>query len=61
MGSVSGIINFHCFLRTLQLKEQNKTAEYGELFSGVPTVGFSTCGEEFIGHMNQTSTMVVFG
>ena len=34
--------------------------EYGEIFKDVPTIGFSTYGEQFIGHMNQTSAMLVF-
>lgn len=59
-GRVIGIINFNCILRTLELKQKNLTAEYGELFLAVPTVGFSTYGEQYIGHINQTATMLVF-
>jgi hypothetical protein len=60
MGKVSGIINFHCILRTLELEQKNQTADYGKIFAGVPTIGFSTYGEEYLGHINQTSTMLVF-
>ena len=57
---ISGIINFNCILRTLQLENEGKTNEYGRLFSTIPTIGFSTYGEEYIGHINQTATMLVF-
>jgi hypothetical protein len=60
LGKVSGIINFNCILRTLELKQKNLTREYGELFSAIPTIGFSTYGEQYIGHINQTATMLVF-
>ncbi len=60
LGGISGIINFNCILRTLELTQKNRTADYGKLFEGVPTVGFSTYGEQFIGHINQTATMLVF-
>ena len=60
MGGITAIINFHCILRTLDLKEQNKTKEYGEIFKNIPTIGFSTYGESYIGHINQTSTMIIF-
>lgn len=56
---VSGIINFNCILRTLELEINNQTEEYGKIFSDIPTVGFSTYGEEYIGHINQTATMLV--
>jgi len=59
MGTVSAIINFHCILRTLQLKQSGQSQDYGKLFT-VPTVGFSTYGECYLGHINQTSTMVLF-
>ncbi|MGD8778806.1 MAG: FIST N-terminal domain-containing protein [Ignavibacteria bacterium] len=60
MGEISGIINFNCILRTLELIDKNQTNEYGEIFKDIPTVGFSTYGEEYIGHINQTATMLVF-
>ncbi|PIQ25365.1 hypothetical protein COW36_19860 [bacterium (Candidatus Blackallbacteria) CG17_big_fil_post_rev_8_21_14_2_50_48_46] len=60
LGHISGIVDFHCILRTLQLRNENKTEAYGKIFSEIPTVGFSTYGEEFITHVNQTSTMLVF-
>ncbi|HMK45553.1 MAG TPA: FIST N-terminal domain-containing protein [Methanocella sp.] len=60
IGPIAGIINFHCILRTLELEQKMQTEAYGNLFTGIPTIGFSTYGEEYIGHINQTSTMLVF-
>ncbi|MFW6101535.1 MAG: FIST C-terminal domain-containing protein, partial [Bacteroidota bacterium] len=60
MGEISAIINFNCILRTLELKDKNQAEGYGDIFKSVPTVGFSTYGESYIGHINQTSTMVLF-
>ncbi|MGD9209353.1 MAG: hypothetical protein PVI90_01185, partial [Desulfobacteraceae bacterium] len=60
MGSISAIINFHCILRTLELEKKNTIDDYGRLFTKIPTIGFSTYGETFLGHINQTSTMLVF-
>jgi hypothetical protein len=60
LGNASAIINFNCILRTLELKQKNLTREYGELFTAIPTIGFSTYGEAYIGHINQTATMLVF-
>jgi hypothetical protein len=56
----AAIVNFNCILRTLELKQKNLCEAYGKVFSGVPTVGFSTYGEEYLGHINQTATMLVF-
>ncbi len=61
MGKIRGIVNFHCILRTLELEDKGTTQPYADIFANIPTVGFSTYGEQFIGHINQTSTMVVFG
>jgi len=60
LGHVSGLLNFHCILRTLELDKEGKTEEYGKIFADIPMIGFSTYGEEYIGHINQTSTMLVF-
>ncbi len=59
-GPVSGLINFHCILRTLQLKDCGAAEAYGKIFAELPMVGFSTYGESYIGHINQTSTMLIF-
>ena len=59
-GRIDGIINFDCVERTLELEKKNLEKQYGEIFSDIPTIGFSSYGEEFIGHMNQTATMLVF-
>ncbi len=58
-GPIRGLINFHCILRTLGLEANRQTDAYGKLFSAIPTIGFSTYGEAYIGHINQTSTMLV--
>ena len=60
LGSISGLINFNCILRTLELEQKQATEAYGQLFAGFPTIGFSTYGEQYIGHINQTATMLVF-
>lgn len=59
-GPIRALINFHCILRTLELESKAQTQAYADVFRDVPTVGFSTYGEEYIGHINQTSTMVLF-
>jgi len=59
-GEISAIVNFNCILRTVELKQKQQTQAYGELFKDTPTIGFSTYGESYIGHINQTATMLVF-
>jgi hypothetical protein len=60
-GPIGGIVNFHCILRTLALQQTGQTAAYGKLFKQIPTIGFSTYGEQYLGHVNQTSTMLLLG
>ncbi|MCB2292731.1 diguanylate cyclase [Clostridium algoriphilum] len=59
-GRIEGIVNFDCINRTLELEKKNLVKQYGEIFSDIPTIGFSTYGEGHIGFTNQTSTMLVF-
>lgn len=59
-GELSGLIEFQCILRTLQLRKENRCGSYVEIFAGIPMAGFSTYGEAYLGHMNQTSTMLLF-
>lgn len=60
LGKFDGIINFQCIQRTLELKKKNLEKQYSEIFMDMPNIGFSAYGEQFIGHMNQTSAMLVF-
>ena len=60
VSDASAIIDFDCILRTLELRQKGQCDAYGRLFAHNPTIGFSTYGEEYIGHINQTSTMLVF-
>lgn len=58
-GGAAGLINFNCILRTLELRKKGLDQAYGRLFERVPTVGFSTYGEAYLGHVNQTATMLL--
>jgi hypothetical protein len=59
LGGASAVINFNCILRTLELDQKGKSGAYGKLFEGSPTVGLSTYGEAYFGHINQTATMLL--
>ena len=58
-GNVRAIIDFNCAQRFMELEHKNQMKEYSEIFGNTPTIGFSTYGESYIGHMNQTSTMLL--
>jgi hypothetical protein len=60
LGGISGVIVFNCAHRALELEYKKLSGKYGELFADIPTIGFNSYGEQFIGHMNQTATMIVF-
>ena len=58
-GSVKAIVDFNCCLRFIELTNKNQLQAYSEIFGNVPAIGFSTYGESYIGHINQTSTMLL--
>lgn len=60
LGGISGVIIFNCAHRALELAHNNLTVKYGKLFQNIPTIGFNSYGEQFIGHVNQTAVMIVF-
>ncbi len=60
IAAPSAIIDFDCILRVLELKQMGRGETYARLFAGGPMIGFSTYGEEYLGHINQTATMLVF-
>lgn len=60
MNGISAIINFNCILRTLEIEQKQLNEKHKAVFSDIPNIGFSTYGESFIGHINQTATMIVF-
>jgi len=59
LKGISAVLNFNCILRTLDLKQQEKTQQYADIFNIIPMAGFSTYGESYIGHINQTATMLI--
>lgn len=60
IGNISALINFNCILRTLEIEQENLQDMHEEVFKNIPNIGFSTYGEEYIGHINQTATMLIF-
>lgn len=62
-GNVSGAILFNCILRWVEAEGKIcNPAVFKELDRrGIPGVGFQTYGEQFLGHINQTVTMLCIG
>jgi hypothetical protein len=60
-GRPSGAIMFNCILRRLETDATGSTQQFVDALGGIPTAGFHTYGESWLGHMNQTLTGVVFG
>ena len=59
-GKVQAIVDFNCCLRILELSRNNQLEDYSLIYGNTPAIGFSTYGESYIGHINQTSTMLLF-
>lgn len=57
--SPAGVVNFNCLYRTLEILKEDQVAPYCALFGRYPSIGFSTSGEAYLGHINETSTVLV--
>ena len=58
-GKIQAVVDFNCCLRTSELNRKNQLKDYADIFADVPAIGFATYGESYIGHINQTSTMLI--
>ncbi len=59
-GAAGGAVLFNCILRRLQMDADGLHQAWLELLADLPTAGFHTYGESWLGHMNQTCTGIVF-
>ena len=55
----AGVINFNCLYRTLEITNKNLIPQYCDLFGRYTSIGFSTYGEAYLGHINETSTVLI--
>ena len=60
LGTPSGAVLFNCILRRLELDATGQMEPFVAALSGIPSAGFHTYGETWLGHINQTLTGVVF-
>ncbi|WP_024285127.1 FIST signal transduction protein [Cellulomonas sp. KRMCY2] len=60
LGTASGAVYFNCILRRLELDALDQTEPFVDALGGIPSAGFHTYGETWLGHINQTLTGVVF-
>ncbi|MER5449316.1 FIST N-terminal domain-containing protein [Streptomyces sp. NPDC002766] len=60
-GRAGGAVLFNCCLRRKEIDAKNLSADFVAALGGVPSAGFHTYGESWLGHVNQTLTGVVFG
>jgi hypothetical protein len=60
-GVVRGAVLFNCVLRRLEMDADGTAELFVAGLQGIPTAGFHTYGETWLGHVNQTLTGVLFG
>ena len=60
-GTASGAVLFNCVHRKAEIEKKNLADGFIDSLGGIPSAGFHTYGESWLGHMNCTLTGVVFG
>lgn len=60
-GRASGAVMFNGVLRRLRMDADGAGGRFVDAFGGIPTAGFHTYGEAWLGHSNHTLTGVVLG
>lgn len=55
----AGVINFNCLYRTFEILNEKCVEPYCALWGRYPSIGCSTGGEAYLGHINETSTVLV--
>jgi len=55
----AGVINFNCLYRTFEMLNKDLVQPYCSLFGRYTSIGLSTGGEAFLGHINETSTVLI--
>ncbi len=60
-GSASGAVLFNCVLRRLQMEKDGSGTRFVDALGAIPTAGFHTFGESWLGHVSQTITGVLLG
>jgi len=57
---LSGLIQFNCSARTIELENRNIIDEYADVFKDIPHLGISCFGESYLAHINQSATLLLF-
>lgn len=58
---IGAMLVFNCILRHLELESRGIVAPFVNSLGERTFAGFSTYGEQYIGHINQTATILCFG
>ena len=61
LGRAECLISFDCVERMQELRDRGQIDSYASLFEDLPSIGVATYGESYIGHLNQTSTLLILG
>ena len=60
LQNAHALVQINCAYRYFELAQRGLTEEYIHIFQNIPNIGFTSFGEAFLGHMNQTATMLIF-